>query len=702
MKMLHGIFSFFLDEDMFGDINGCASPSNKELVDSLLQDWDESIEDGEGGMGEGGDEGGNEEEEEEGESNNSNIRKTNVLDGSQEHEDEQLSSDDVNDGKQGTHYMSTSAAESSDSDSSQSIIVKDKVPHSKTDRHKPRECYFCHKVVPRVGEHYKSKHKDEPKVQEILKEAETKKKHIWKFQSINNQVDYAKNNDILTQQGMVGPLKEARSKSNSTQKVNCGLCFARVSKNYYKSHHIKICPGNKTEPVVEKVIDFDDHDFFKSVIQPITKRKKSGILENELLLSYGKDVWEDVAYEKPEVVKKKLKDARLLEETLKEKLGDDFNLNKVMDREYINQLISIIKDLGGFGKEGKFSIFKNPSLALRACDLLLEIAEFERKRYDLKDDAANETRVKKFIATFGDESKKKIKKFASLTMQRRKFNKPVEIPLTSDIKKIDETIDKNIIDLMNKIKDENLSCEEKFIIWKDLRDNLMTSILIFTRQRGGAVEKLTIEEYYKAKENPVCISDEIRDSLDESDKFLLNNLLVIDLEHKHCLEGQLLLTKIHVQGVDLLIFYRKCFPEDIYSDNPFVFPAEKSMNPVRGGDKLRNLRDGTKITSTLLRKHYNTAMQVVNETQGDQRTRAKVMGHSWLTQQRRYTITDKVRSMVVGGRQAALAKSGNFSGNAGKTIREIDITSTSTYHKTISLSLSSMKISNFILFYFIF
>lgn len=120
--------------------------------------------------------------------------------------------------------------------------------------------------------------------------------------------------------------------------------------------------------------------------------------------------------------------------------------------------------------------------------------------------------------------------------------------------------------------------------------------------------------------------------LDETDKLLLNNFLMVEVEGK-CHNVVPILVSTNIQkGIKCLIEHR--ISAKINPPNSFIFAAGKnSLKSIRGPDAIRQARQKiplqkpNTITATQLRKHIATASQCIDMTENQQDSLATHMGH---------------------------------------------------------------------------
>lgn len=464
--------------------------------------------------------------------------------------------------------------------------------------------------------------------------------------------------------------KKKKTKQNQLNIVTCANCYAVITKKYFYSHHSKFCFKKADEPVTTKSFT-DDNNFYNEVLVPMRNNVGASIMSNKLLYKFGLHLWDLAGYEKPGVVRAKLRDGNEIEIMLAENLN--INLTAaITSKKYVLNIIDVIKKHCDFRKkEGRFATFENASKALRFCRLIEEISKFTERMVAREEDEKKLKDVQFFIEDFNDEAEKKIKNFATLTLQRNRYNnkKKKILPNTEEIIKVDKNIEEDISKIYKDLKKNPTDYD----LFRKLLEKTLASLTIFNRARGGAVQYLTIKEFEEARNNNIKPSNDLIKTFNDTDKLLIKNFLAVEVEGKCRKPCQILIPKKEEKIINFLINNR-CFSE-VNPNNIYIFPAGKnSLNPIRGTDSIRiNRNDNSKITATNLRKQIATNSQLLNMTNNENDVMAAKLGHNLTTFKTWYRQNEISLIKTQAGKVLMLAKKGKISDHAHEKLKDISL-----------------------------
>lgn len=108
-----------------------------------------------------------------------------------------------------------------------------------------------------------------------------------------------------------------------------------------------------------------------------------------------------------------------------------------------------------------------------------------------KEDLSSEKqKAKKFLIEFTELSEG-VMTLAKNYLKENKLNNESPLPETTKISEINNYVDDEILQLINKFNNEETNFED----WKKLADLTAASLTMYSRQRGGTVQKLKINAY---------------------------------------------------------------------------------------------------------------------------------------------------------------------------------------------------------------
>lgn len=166
--------------------------------------------------------------------------------------------------------------------------------------------------------------------------------------------------------------------------------------------------------------------------------------------------------------------------------------------------------------------------------------------------------------------------------------------------------------------------------------------------------------------------------LTQSEKILLHSLKRIVIRGKRGRGVPVLFDTDTVQSIEFLMGYRKNFD---LNDNIYLFGLPGTSNPIAGAPVMRKharkaLGDANKaslLTSTRLRKHLATMVQILKMERSDLEQLATFMGHTEATHSQFYRLPDDIYQTAKVSKLLLMAKSGSIEQYKGKSLTEIQL-----------------------------
>ncbi|XP_037081043.1 uncharacterized protein LOC119101730 [Pollicipes pollicipes] len=145
------------------------------------------------------------------------------------------------------------------------------------------------------------------------------------------------------------------------------------------------------------------------------------------------------------------------------------------------EVVGAVKNLAGV-KEGKYH---NPSLALKLGYGLSECAGILKTRGTTNEDATPKTAADDFLLLYQRDWKLHVSSRSLTTLQEKKWNKPVDLPLNADVQSVTK-----------EVQARGLWEEERFIKnYVKLSETARASIILFNRRRPGEASRPTVRSY---------------------------------------------------------------------------------------------------------------------------------------------------------------------------------------------------------------
>jgi len=276
-----------------------------------------------------------------------------------------------------------------------------------------------------------------------------------------------------------------------------------------------------------------------------------------------------------------------------------------------------------------------------------------------------------FIHIFDTEWQARVSSVALKTMTDDKRKKEDVLPLTSDLLKIKNHLDKSIPELCTALRDE---CSSQN--YNSLVDHLLTSIILFNKRRSGEASKMLLESYQHA---PLSKSglDDIQTTLTDMEQQLCSRLKLVNIPGKRNRTVPVLLTANAVAGIECLIEKRN--EVGIDERNPFLFARCSGLNSVDGYVCLRRVVNSLKldrpdlVTSTYLRKYIATVSQLLDMKNSEFDLLCRHMGHTATVHRDFYRLPSQTLELAKMSKLLLAVERGNLNALTGKTLDEIDV-----------------------------
>ena len=494
-------------------------------------------------------------------------------------------------------------------------------------------CCFCRAWRFRIPEHMKAKHYDNDRIKAILKLG--KKDKIVAFKKIRHEGDMIANTNSLSS-GSTYSVVVRKSKNESIGNYTpCYLCDG-VFSNKTLSRHLKRCKLlNKEEDQIERkgmglrtskmllhhTINSNSkyQDLKSNILTRMKQDELTNLIQNdEGLLLLGKNLYEKGGDSSFNEISCKLRRLARLVITFRNFTKTNASSLELVDSTNWDDVISSVKNLVNHQKQ-KVGI---PSLLLDLGRSLASLAGAKRALAIRSNNSSMKEEAQNFLELHKDEWQI-YTKHAMDTM--KKDHKPEVLPLAADIEKLKNHVMKEIQLLVSK---DEITTNE----WSRLLATTVTRLITFNARRGSEPSKLTIEQWEKA--DSWKRKEDINNLTDPVEIALAKKLKVIYVSGKRKRRVPIIITPEVTEAVGKLLQFRKVVGVD--ERNIYLFPRHSrgSLNHVRGWEvvhdttKRANLQQPNLMTSTKIRKHLATVLQLMALDSAELHWVTDHLGHS--------------------------------------------------------------------------
>ncbi|XP_061170557.1 uncharacterized protein LOC133179888 [Saccostrea echinata] len=365
-----------------------------------------------------------------------------------------------------------------------------------------------------------------------------------------------------------------------------------------------------------------------------------------------------------------------LKTKINELLNKENDLHCYITPKHFDTVVKAVQDLAGYHQnEQKISVFSTPSLALNLGHNLVKVAEIRRGNAIRKMDETMKKECDGYLEIHSSDWAPAVSSVALATLQTNKFNKPLALPVTSDLVLLKNHLDEQISELTKDLEKEG----ENATLWKKLAGAAMTRIILFNKRRSSEVSKLLCASYENRQNWEETMNEEIASGLKPMEKILLKRLHMVETQGKQNKRCPVLLTETMIIALDCLMKHREgC---GISSSNPFVFASPTSssnhIDPWTSMNRLAKeagCEQPYLISSSRLRKYLATVCQILDLEDHELEWVSRHLAHNINTHKQHYRQHDATVEIAKVGSLMMAADEGQLRKFAGKKLSDIDVT----------------------------
>ncbi|KAJ8926631.1 hypothetical protein NQ314_020995 [Rhamnusium bicolor] len=222
---------------------------------------------------------------------------------------------------------------------------------------------------------------------------------------------------------------------------------------------------------------------------------------------------------------------------------------------------------------------------------------------------------------------------ANKHLQEKRWQKPLLVPLVSDVKMFRDQSLKIANDCISLFQHGKANIET----YKLLANCSLALLIVFNRRRIGDVQFLKISDYNH--ENRTNFVD-FKSALSDTERMLTKKYKRVVNGGKGSRPVVILVPEIIQNFISAILQHRKTY---VSPDNEYLFAIPGSTITWGKGDvalqqlaKKINLKQPQTLSSNKLRKHIATVMQLLNLSQDEVKQFSSFMGHTQKTHEEFY------------------------------------------------------------------
>ncbi|XP_014823286.1 PREDICTED: uncharacterized protein LOC106903805 [Poecilia mexicana] len=546
---------------------------------------------------------------------------------------------------------------------------------------KKNYCFYCGKPYAKITRHLKQKHSDQPDVARALAYRKGSKMHSLLLTKVANMGNYQHNCSVLSSgEGQIIPKRQATCEVAATNYLPCKFCFAMYVKTDLW-RHLKRCKLRGTEAsIVTRRVQTSSSMMLpmntvistglKTVLQEMTYDNITLLVKaDSLIISLGERMFlknGEVGRHRADIRNKMRELARLV------LVARDIDKDVVFLKDLIcprkfNTVLEAVKQMTGFNElSNRFAV---PSTALKLRHSLVKVSYILQGEALRVQDDDLKSKAEQFVKLIELDWSTHVSSNALKTLYQKKWNLPQILPLSEDIKKLQDHLKS-----LEVVCKKNLIDQPTAKSWSELAQVTLTQLILFNRRREGEVSRMELNTYLQRNQHDM--HDEVLESLSKFEKKLCENLARVEVRGKRGRKVPVLFTTNIKQSVELLIKTRE--EVGISPTNPYIFarPFYGSQGNFRGCDSLKRFAEscGAKqpqnLTSTKLRKHIATVSQLLNLQTHELDQLATFMGHDIEVHREFYRLPEETLQVAKVSR-LLFALQGGMSKFKGKSLEDI-------------------------------
>ena len=554
---------------------------------------------------------------------------------------------------------------------------------------KAQYCLFCKQKVSKIGRHLTDKHGSEFEVKRIkaLKEIENSKeakreKNIL-LEKLRKRGNHLHNQEVIKDGNGVIVVERRPSEDVPYQLyLICEFCVGYYHKTEL-SRHMRTC---KLKPIDAEItgrvqsrasmLSYQDPAVsvaLKKIISCMNVDDVSLCVRSDnLLIQYGNKlcIRHRKSGDQQHYISNKMRElARLLLEA-RQYSTNIKTMNDIILPNNFDFVVQAVTELAGWDEEtGRV---KTPSIGIKLGHSLVKLSKIRKGEAIIKNDQNLKLLCDDFCSLISLRWSDEINRMARIELEQRKWNKPLILPLASDLQILRRDLKSLAKESVAALATNNCDISA----WRDLATSTLVTIVLFNRRRGGEPAKMKIEDFQKRHQ--VGMNDEIQNSLSDFERTLCKRYKLIELRGKRGRRVPIILTKDVEKSMQLLVQLRS--KVGVAATNPYVFsiPTCGSTKNVRGPDAMRkhlkkcDLKCPGAINSTNLRKHIATLSQLLNLEGSDMEMLARFLGHDVAIHKQYYRLPEDTLQLAKCSK-VLLAMEKGVSEFKGKKLEEIEM-----------------------------
>ncbi|XP_043463978.1 uncharacterized protein LOC122499596 [Leptopilina heterotoma] len=565
-------------------------------------------------------------------------------------------------------------------------------------------CPFCSEDVlsKNYVRHMKRMHKEEKEIKSLLSLPKKTKERRMAFDSFRKQTNF----DLYIN-GTVRPQRQTTDFKLSAF-YPCIYCKALIKKSYLTRHSL-VCSkkGLKTN-----AFNQENHRNYLTDSQTLTacsidptnvisrlavKEQVFNIMKADkiafeakkdlLIVQFGDNYLKKHKRERKEYAcSNRMRELSRLLIAFRETVNDNSVFFKdLIKPQNVDQILTAARKISGYDPVER--TFNAPSLATHMgtylkdmCCLLKALILKGSSGFCISNEEEREKRLRElnhFNDVITSSWNNEISSLANKDLQEKRWNKPLLVPLVSDIKKFrDETLN-----LAKECEEKFKNCVDDVVTYKTFVHCVLGLVILFNRRRIGDVQYLKVQNYERESRSNFT---DFKKALTDSENALTTKYKRVVNSGKGSRAVVILVPELLQKLIKILLEERKKY---ISLENNYVFAIPDSKIKWGQGDvairfltKRIDLQYPEAMSSNKLRKQIATVAQILNMSKEESRQFSKFMGHTEKTHAEFYELPVDLYQTAKVSKLLMLMERGSLPVEyQGKSLAEIDFNANLEY-----------------------
>ncbi|XP_043480488.1 uncharacterized protein LOC122510122 isoform X2 [Leptopilina heterotoma] len=597
--------------------------------------------------------------------------------------------------------LNNEATENSTGSNNKEQMSNNEKTNAKKNNEKESWCPFCAIDVSSKNyvRHMERSHKEEKEIKNIFSFPTKSKERRKAFELFRKATNFS-----LYINGIVRPLRQT-NEAEMSDYYPCIYCKAMIKRSFLTRHStacskkglntnkknhrsylsnsqtLAVCSIDPTNVISRLAVKEQVFNIMKG--DAISYEAKKDLL----IVQFGENYLKKHKRERKEYAcSNRMRELSRLLIAYREIVHDDkVSFKDILKTRNVDNIITATRKISGYDHLQK--TFNAPSLAMHMgtylkdiCDLLQQLILKRSSGFSTSSEAECNAwlkDLKHFKNLITSSWNVEISSLANKDLQEKRWNKPLLVPLVSDIKKFrDETLI-----LANECVEKFKNCIDDAIIYKTFVHCVLALIILFNRRRIGDVQYLKIQDYEK---ETISNFSDFKSALSESENILTTKYKRVVNSGKGSRAVVILVPELLQKFMKILLEERKKY---ISIENEYVFALPSSKIKWGQGDvAIRYLTQKIELqypeamTSNKLRKQIATVAQILNMSKEDTRQFSKFMGHTEKTHAEFYELPVDIYQTAKVSKLLMMMEKGSLPLEfRGKSLTEINFDENSEY-----------------------